>query len=414
MGSTSSLLPPPGMVTPADRPWRRRLWVTAFCCYLLSSVVPVLGVMFGHHYIPPLRHPLTQRGDLLASFATWDGQRYKEIITRGYSYDPKQPSNVAFFPAYPLLAWLLAKGLGLRPEIALLLVTHVSLAAAFLLLTLYVQGRTATASPRLTGSILLAFGLWPTTCFFRFAYSESLFLCCCLLVFVAMQRRWPLLLIAPTTATRPVGVALLLPFLLHLKERSRTTGEFLRQGVILLPLACWGLAAYMTYQGLRFGDPLVFAKTQANWKLRPPVGSFDKVIDLLGLEPIWGLLDPTSPCCWSKHELGGHPLFSLHLANALFLGVAVVLLFLGAWTRWLTVPELTFSAALLLIPYVTRSHEMCLAGMGRFAATAFPLYIVMGQILRRWPRVVSDGVLVISSAFLLIYAALFASWHRIF
>jgi len=59
---------------------------------------------------------------------------------------------------------------------------------------------------------LLALGLFPTTFFFRAAYSEALFLLLIVLVLYGLERRWPYLLIALIiawqTATRAVGVVL--------------------------------------------------------------------------------------------------------------------------------------------------------------------------------------------------------------
>jgi hypothetical protein len=402
---------------PASHSSISKALLTAFACYLLTSFGPVLGVVFGRHYIPTAR-PTAANGDLLDAFAAWDGQYYKEIVTSGYSYDPKRPSNVAFFPAYPLAAWSLTTTFHLRPELSLLVVSHISLATAFLLLIIYLRNRTPALSPEATGYTLLAFGVWPTTCFFRFAYSEAMFVCLVLLAFVLMQQRRSLLLIASViglaTATRSVGVALLIPFLMHLWDRFPTRRRFLVRVLTLMPLACWGIIAFAAYQAAKFGEPLAFAQTQANWKMRPTATLTDKIIDLVALEPIWGVFDPASPCCWYKLDPKSHPLFSLQLANSVFFVTTIIMVSLGAWWRWLIRSEVVFCAVLLLIPYITRAHEMCLSGFGRFAATVFPIYLVLGQLLRRLPPSLAGAMVALSAVLLGMYAALFASWHRFF
>src|SRR5262245_12040031 len=83
--------------------------------------------------------------------------------------------------------------------------------------------------------------------------------------FYAMERRWPLPIIAAiigfATATRAVGVTLLAPFAIYIWYRSSDPRRFVRK-LWLFPLACLGVVAYMLYLYVQFGDPLAFAKTQ--------------------------------------------------------------------------------------------------------------------------------------------------------
>src|SRR5207302_2380271 len=98
--------------------------------------------------------------------------------------------------------------------------------------------------------VMLALGFFPTTFFMRMAYSESILLLSSILALYAMERRWPLLGIACivgfATATRAVGVGLLLPFFLHLRRESPRPTVFARR-LWLFPVACWGIAAYAIY-----------------------------------------------------------------------------------------------------------------------------------------------------------------------
>ena len=88
---------------------RRQDWLsclsTGFLYYYLTSMIVVIAVVLGHDLLPRTGHPLAKQDDALHAFANWDGEWYLRIVTSGYAYDATKPSRVAFFPAYPLLAW---------------------------------------------------------------------------------------------------------------------------------------------------------------------------------------------------------------------------------------------------------------------------------------------------------------------
>jgi Gpi18-like mannosyltransferase len=249
----------------------RTLWLDrltqGLVYYYLTSAVAILGLVIGHEHLKVAVHAPSKTGDLVEAFANWDGRWYRQVTQEGYSYDGEKNSDVAFFPAFPLLGRFVEELTGLRAELALLAVAHLCLAATFVVLAGYVRCR-APDQPALVGYTLLAFGLVPTTFFFRMAYSESLFVLCSVLALYGMRRRWPLVaicaIIGVATATRPVGVALLAPLALYLWERSETWRGFVIRLVGFGALASWGLAAYMVYQYAQFGEALAFAKTQAH------------------------------------------------------------------------------------------------------------------------------------------------------
>jgi Gpi18-like mannosyltransferase len=98
---------------------------------------------------------------------------------------------------------------------------------------------------------LLAFGLLPTTVFFRMAYGESLFVLAVVLLLYGIARRQPLwlwaLVAGAATAIRPVGVALLPPLACAAWQRSSSASRGVPQLGWILPLGCWGLALYVLY-----------------------------------------------------------------------------------------------------------------------------------------------------------------------
>ncbi len=169
---------------------------------------------------------------------------------------------------------------GVDPIVSLLIISHASLIAAFALTLAYVRLRFPDEKQELGEYVLLSLGLFPTALFFRMVYSESLFVFLLVLCLYGMERRWSLLLLALlvgfATATRPVGLALLPPFVLHVWHRSASRQQFGIRLAWLLPLSLWGIAAYMGYQWLTFGEPLAFLKTQGNWRVYRPSSLSEK------------------------------------------------------------------------------------------------------------------------------------------
>ena len=159
----------------------------------------------------------------------------------------------------------------LSPYRSALLVSHSFLLAAYCLLYAYVRQRFPEARAGLPVYTLFAFSLFPPTLFMRMAYSESLFVFLTILTMYGIVRRWPVLAIASViggaTGTRFAGVALLLPLGLHVWCNSGSFKRAAATFVAILPLALWGLTAYILYQWRTFKEPLAFIKTQDHWRL---------------------------------------------------------------------------------------------------------------------------------------------------
>ncbi|RMG33866.1 MAG: hypothetical protein D6725_15165 [Planctomycetota bacterium] len=355
----------------------------------------------------------------MGALTCWDGVWYVNIAREGYWYDPLKRSPVAFFPAYPLLGRAVARCCtGLSENAALLVVSNLAFLGSLVLLMDYVRGRWPADDAAVGMETLLVIALWPTGVFFRVAYSEALFLFVCLLAMYGMQRRWPLILLAGIvglgTACRPVGVALIPVLLLHLWQENRRWTPFLRRAAWLLPVASWGILAYMAFQYLAFGDALAFVKTQERWRVRHAASLVHHAVNLAILEPLWSVYVPSSEAYWARWEHVRNPLFSLQFANPVYFATAAALLAYGAWRRWLSSLEVVLGAGLLLIPYLTHAYQVVMMGHGRYAVVVFPAYIVLGRLLQRIPREVL-GLLCALSGFLMgSYAALLAAWYRFF
>src|SRR5487761_1083778 len=203
-----------------------------------------------------------------------------------------------------------------------------------------------------------------------------------------------------------------------------------------LPLACWGLAAFVAYQYHAFDEPLAFVKVQKDFGT--PATWREKVVSLETLAPLRSVYDRRSSAFWTNRDRHGIAWFSLQFANPIFSLAAIALVAFGSWHRsrsiappppgerglrptvpappplWLSVEEISLSALLLLIPYVTRAQEMGMGSMGRFVAVVFPIYLVLGQFLVRLPGPVRAALLSLSGLFLATYTALYAARYVVF
>ncbi len=421
----------------------------AFSCYWLGLVLVLAGVAAGVDFLPRQSGPNQNESGFANAFGAWDGWWYAGIVNEGYAFDEERPSNVAFFPAYPLLSHCLHRLTGLSAYLSLLAVAHVCLISAFVLLGSYVRQR-FPANQDLPEYALVSFALMPMTLFFRMTYSESLFVLITILVMFGRQRHWPAwvtaLIAGAATGTRSLGVALLLPLAWDWWQRAREDASsgcpaselpaaivkadakrkiretfnlrnvrrFVLSAAVLGPLASWGLLANMAYEHLEFGDAFAFVRTQAHWEMRPDLPWPRRLVSLASLEPIWSIYVPSSEAYWARHDYVANPLFSLQFWNPIYFLACAGLVAFGAWRRWLTPPEWLLSAGLLGIPYVLQGYRMMMLGHGRFTCVVFPMYIVLAHILSGVSRPAAILICVLMGVQLFYWSAMFAAWHRVF
>lgn len=387
---------------------------------MVGTAVVVAGVLFGTSFIDRQWHPDQNPPGFIPAFSSWDGVWYARIATQGYTYNPQAPSSVAFFPAYPALCRLIMEATGLPVHLALLVVSHVCLIAACAMFAVYIRDRNhdyGLHGREHVTVVLGAFALWPITYFFRMGYTESLFFLLLVVPMYGMRRGWhPVwiaLWIGAATATRLVGLALLFPLAWELWQRRSTMRQYVWQMAVLTPIACWGLVAYMVHQFVLFGDPMMFVHTQAKWARQAPLLPGDHVLSLLAWEPVWSVYVPEAQAYWGRYELPRQiPLFSMYFSNPIYFLVAVGLIGIGAARKWLDGREILLSLLLLMIPYVTQGHLTMMQSQARYAAVVFPIYLVLGRMLSRAPRVVRTGFTAGCVMFLFVYSILFVSWYR--
>jgi hypothetical protein len=385
---------------------RRTAWaaaaVDALVAVLSVQVVLKLTSFLANVLFPPARpRPFALpfgAARFFETFAAWDSGWYFDIARRGYYASPDSQSSIAFFPLYPLLMRACAWPFGGTDRA--LWAAGIVLSSASLVLGLACLHR---LTERMLGEretarrTVLYVAVFPFAYFFTQVYTESLFLFLTVAAVLAAQASrwgWAGLLGALAALTRPNGVLIALPLgLMALSGRPRLP-ELARRlsAVLLVPL---GLGLFCAFAWRLSGDPLGWLHAQAQWGYtvgnRPWV-ELMRLFDGLAREGPYGYFfsDPLAPY------------YFLHGMLAL----GLVALVPSVFTR--VSPALgAYAAISLYVPLTGNALE----GIGRYAATLFPVFMLLGRV--RSPRV-HEAILIASALLLSLLAALFATFHPVY
>lgn len=302
----------------------------------------------------------------LDALVRWDAGWYGEIALHGYWLRPGEQSPVAFFPLYPLAIRALA-ALGLNRWVAASLV---SLASTAVVLAVFLRWARARA-PSVARHAWWLLALYPLAEYlYGVAYSDALFLALVVSAFTALEEDRPglaTLLGALATACRPVAPAVVVGLVARSLERRWRAGQPVRPVDLAPALAGLGLAAYMGYLGVTFGDPLAFAHVQGapGWD-QPP--GWDSWLKLRALREIAG-------------GQVGAPVIGRLGAHA-FLTLLALALVLPTFKR-LGVGYGLYALTVVAIPAVSSKDFQ---GLGRYVIAAFPLFLTAALLLERRPR----------------------------
>jgi len=385
--------------TPSARAWAYVLAV------LVSSRLLLMGAgALAVAFLPdadPAGNPLEPPG-FLNYWANWDGAWYSEIATHGYGARP--PESTAFFPLYPLLVRSgssIVGGPALWGTLISLLCTAFALYFVYRIAENLYEARVARAST-------LALAFFPTAFFLNAVYTEALFLALTAGSVWAARVRGNLLLAglfgALATATRNLGVLILIPLLFEWVRRRRTFGLRGLAGLVLVPA---GLVAYAVFLRQRFGDPLVFAHQQsAYWdrELTGPLTTLGRAWHAAqaGIEYV---LDPQALFLGAP---AGPSLEASNTLNLAFLAFFLLVMLVG----FAVLPQdlSVYTALIVLLPVLTPAPQFPLMSMPRFVLGAFPVFLVLGYLLSR-SRLALVSYLVLAGGLGVALTALFATWR---
>jgi hypothetical protein len=334
----------------------------------------------------------------LEGLCRWDAGWFATIASKGYWYDPSRQSPVAFYPLYPLLMRALATVVG-PYFLAGILIAMASGLATVVLTHRWIRERLGNGIARTT---LWVFLLYPFSIFlFGAVYSDALFICTTVAAFMCLERNRPGmagLFGAAATATRAVGLAVVVGLALRAAERRGVFGRAGQRGLhldrlraadagVLLSLA--GLGAYWTFLWVRFDDPLAWmhAVSAPGWDVEPGPRAWFKVVFFTDLfQGRWDL---------TRVRL-------LHATLALIAYATIP----AVWRRF-GIGYAVYAFTVISIPVVSSPDFL---GAGRYVMPAFPCFAIAGAYLherRRLARVALPA----SLAFQLAITAFWAAWY---
>jgi hypothetical protein len=386
---------------------RRTPWAAAaldaLVAVLTVHIVPkgtafLASVLFPAAGPPPFPMPF-EAARFARSFAAWDSGWYFDIAQRGYYWSSSGQSSIAFFPLYPMLMRALAWPFGGSDRALWLAGIALSYTCLFLGLAVLhrLTARTFGGDREAARRTLLYVAVFPFAFFFTQVYTESLFLLTsvsAVAAAVASRWGWAGLFGALAALTRPNGILIAVPLgLLALAGRPRLS-ELLRRAaaLALVPL---GFGAFCAFAFRLTGDPLAWLQAQAHW--RYSVGNYPwvelmRLLDGLDREGLYGYFfsDPLAPYYFLH---GMVALAFLALLPSVFTRVGPAL---GAYV-----------AVSLYLPLTGNALE----GIGRYAATLFPAFMLLGTITSRR---VHEAILIGSALVLSLLTSLFAGFYPVY
>lgn len=365
-----------GRLVPPDR------WFPFIAFGGVAGVVIVISILAHRHL--PLLHPShrnLQGKQWYYAFSWWDGWWYTGISRHGYGlFDVDRQSPVAFFPGFPLLMRLIGPAVG-GPLLAGFGLSIGGGLGSTVLFHRWCSNRLGPEKARLAVGLML---LYPFAFYLMGAvYSDALFLFMAVGAFMALEADRPVLsglFAAAATATRPVGVAVIIGLWVFALERKGVLGRLRTDGWAAvrgsfsradggLLLAPAGLMAYCAYLGIRFHRPLAFLDAEGAHGWDQPFG-FHTWFKVHWFKAIWH-----GP--WDNGHFG-------HLCiNALATVFAVA-----------TIPRvfrkigLGYGIFVFVAVVMTAVSTKDFVGMGRYILAAFPCFAVAADILHRRPILV--------------------------
>lgn len=200
----------------------------------------------------------------LTMWAQYDAAYYLDIVVRGYSFQPDEFSNAAFFPLYPWLVrlgWSILGGVSAEALVLVgMIVANVALYVALLYLVALVSRDIGASVAR---RAVLYFLVFPTTVFLSAVYAESVFLATAIAsVYHARHGEWYRAGIAGGLAalSRPFGALLVFPLAIEMLRQRPP-----RRALPSLFLVPAGLAAFFAYLWWQLGDPWAYIRANMTW-----------------------------------------------------------------------------------------------------------------------------------------------------
>lgn len=207
---------------------------------------------------------------ILKNIVRWDMGWYKKIVEGGYSYNFNNSTeqSVAFYYGHPLIARAVHKLLNIDAGNSLILVSNFSTFIGFILM-FYISRRIGLSSKvGLMGIALFAFN--PFSIFLVSGYSEGLYiLVSAVTIILLLNKKYlPAAVVGGfLSGIRSIGVFFALIFFIDyfFIEKEKLNLRNLLKSVPLLILTVWGKLAFMCYNYLHFHNAFASEDVQKAW-----------------------------------------------------------------------------------------------------------------------------------------------------
>lgn len=202
----------------------------------------------------------------LMPFANWDSGWYVSIAEKGYIYlNAGTITNVVFFPLYPLLMRFISKLSGLDTLLTGIIISLISIMFAAWYLYLLTK---KDYGERIAWQTIIFLLIFPSSIFFSFVYTESLFICLVVMSFYYIrEERLALVGILGflIALTKPWGVIIIIPLLIEYYQKRNFSFKKTDPQIWFLTIIPMGLFLYMQFLKMKFGSYFVFMNGQKLW-----------------------------------------------------------------------------------------------------------------------------------------------------
>ena len=356
-----------------------RVWTGLWASVTASTVLASAEATKHYYGVEPLRDAI------IAPWQRWDTIWYSKIAVEGYAAD----ARVVFAPLYPFLMRMFSLVTLNNVVAAGLLVSSIAALASFILL--YRLARDLFDEPAARRALLFL-AVFPTAFFLFAAYTESLFLAFVLGAFLCARRgRWDCAggLGALAAMTRPQGVLFVVPLAIEFFVQARQNQVSLKRAWTLLLVALGG-AAHFIWLTIQFGSPAVWFQGQMVWHRA--------VLPWDALSSAWAAVF-RAPSLLDAFFSIVDPLCAIILLGALI------------WSGRKLPSSFTVYFAMIVLPplfvVTTYSSESPLTAISRYALVAFPFFLLLGSLPKRWWQAPLFGI---SFLFQTFWLMLFVAW----
>jgi len=342
--------------------------------------------------------------DFLSSWNRWDAPNYIDIADKGYAGCTEDGEHLflVFFPLYPWLVRLLHIVIADWELVCLIISTLAYTAGACFFYALLSEeyGR------RIAGKSLVLLSVYPFAFFFGGMMTESLFFCTMMAGFYCVKKHYWLaagIVGILCSLCRVQGVLLFgvagieffvwyKPFSMLKQKKGKELLKLLFTKGICLFLIPVGNLVYFYINYRVEGNPFQFSVYQEeHWY-------HSTTYFTNALKEIWGYAFAES----TKNTMTA----SIWIPELILFALALILMFYGLRRH-----PLKYTAFLFVYTIINYSVTFLISG-GRYMSCAFPLFMVLGEILDRHPKIYNVAVAV-SSMLFAIYMAGFLSWKQI-